>query len=127
MPCQFCDKATHAPKFCSIACQQAYYWKCRRADYEAAGRVLSEDPRTARRYLMEVRGRRCELCGLDTWRDSPIPLVLDHIDGDASNWVITNLRLICPHCDAQLPTFKSKNWGKGRVKRRERYAAGLSY
>lgn len=53
--------------------------------------------------------------------------VLDHIDGDATNNARENLRMVCPNCDSQLPTFKSKNRGKGRHFRRERYANGQSY
>lgn len=56
-----------------------------------------------------------------------MPLVLDHIDGNAENGVLTNLRLVCPNCDAQLPTFKNRNKGNGRASRRQRYAAGQSY
>jgi len=54
-------------------------------------------------------------------------LVLDHIDGDSRNNVRENLRMVCPNCDSQLPTYKSKNRGKGRHFRRERYANGQSY
>jgi hypothetical protein len=53
--------------------------------------------------------------------------VLDHIDGDGVNHVRSNVRMICPNCDSQLPTFKARNRGKGRHFRRERYRAGLSY
>ena len=56
-----------------------------------------------------------------------MPLVLDHIDGHASNWRLKNLRLVCHNCDAQLPTYKGKNRGNGRHLRRERYAAGKSF
>lgn len=76
---------------------------------------------------MDVQGHCCAICGGCQWRDAPIPLLLDHINGDAADWSLTNLRYICPNCDAQLPTFKSRNRGKGRAKRRERYAKGLSY
>lgn len=34
---------------------------------------------------------------------------MDHIDGDAANNIRDNIRLICPNCDSQLDTFKSKN------------------
>lgn len=58
---------------------------------------------------------------------SPLFLVLDHIDGDASNNRRGNLRLICPNCDSQLPTYKARNRGRGRHSRRQRYANGQSY
>ena len=38
-----------------------------------------------------------------------IIFILDHIDGNASNNSRENLRLICPNCDSQLDTYKSKN------------------
>ena len=44
----------------------------------------------------------------------PVPLVCDHISGNSSDNEIENFRLVCCNCDAQLPTFKSKNRGNGR-------------
>lgn len=70
----------------------------------------------------------CAICGSGIeWRGLPLVFILDHIDGDSTNNSRENLRMVCPNCDSQLPTFKSRNRGKGRHFRRERYANGQSY
>lgn len=61
------------------------------------------------------------------WNNKDIVLILDHIDGNPDNNNPSNLRLVCPNCDSQLPTFKSKNKGNGRAYRRLRYKEGKSY
>lgn len=52
---------------------------------------------------------------------------MDHIDGNSDNWSLDNLWLVCGNCDMLLPTYKGKNIGNGRYKRRERYKQGKSY
>ena len=47
-------------------------------------------------------------------QSAQIPLIVDHIDGNYRNILDTNLRLICPNCDAQLSTYKGRNRGRGR-------------
>ena len=61
------------------------------------------------------------------WNGLPLVLVLDHVNGDPEDNRRENLRLVCPNCDSQLPTYKARNKGKGRAWRRERYANGQSY
>lgn len=61
------------------------------------------------------------------WLDLPLAMVIDDIDANPSNNVRANLRLICPNCDSQLPTYKSRNRGNGRHYRRQRYADGQSF
>lgn len=70
--------------------------------------------RHVKKYLIYKHGNVCNICQNKNWNNLPIPLICDHIDGDHYNNSIENFRLICPNCDAQLPTFKSKNRGKGR-------------
>ena len=53
------------------------------------------------------------------WNGKELHFVLDHIDGDASNNHQDNLRLICPNCDSQLDTYKSKNKNSARNSRKE--------
>ena len=86
--------------------------------------------RIRRRILLEKRGHQCEVCGLSEWMKQPIPIELDHIDGDADNNSADNLRLICPNCHAQTPTYKGANAGKEssrQKKRRRRYKNGKTY
>ena len=63
-----------------------------------------------RRLLAEgIFQRKCAWCGRKTWRGRPILLELDHIDGDHLNNELPNLRLLCPNCHAQTPTYKGRN------------------
>jgi hypothetical protein len=56
---------------------------------------------------------RCACCGIGPeWRGKPMPLILDHENGINNDNRISNLRFVCSNCDAQLPTYKSKNIGK---------------
>ena len=51
----------------------------------------------------------CSRCLNSEWLGEPIPLELDHIDGDSTNNVLGNLRLLCPNCHAKTPTYRAKN------------------
>lgn len=73
-----------------------------------------------REYILKSQNNKCAICGIEnTWNGQPLNFVLDHIDGDASHSSKDNLRLICPNCDAQLPTYKSKNKNSTRLARKE--------
>jgi 5-methylcytosine-specific restriction endonuclease McrA len=54
----------------------------------------------------------CSSCHLTYWMGSPIPIELDHIDGNHYNNELSNLRLLCPNCHSLTPTHAGKNKGK---------------
>jgi hypothetical protein len=57
----------------------------------------------------------CYECGsLPFWRGRPLVLVLDHINGDRYDYRLPNLRLLCPNCNSQQPTFAGRNKGRYR-------------
>lgn len=60
-----------------------------------------------------VLERRCACCGRTEWNGEPIPLELDHVNGDRSDNRLENLRLLCPNCHAQTPTWRGRNIGRG--------------
>lgn len=72
-----------------------------------------------RQYILDSQSGKCAICGLaQKWNGKHLNFILDHIDGDASNNDRDNLRLICPNCDSQLDTYKSKNKCSARKNRR---------
>lgn len=52
---------------------------------------------------------KCEWCNLTEWRGEPMPLELDHIDGNHNNNLLENLRILCPNCHYQTPTHRGNN------------------
>lgn len=65
-----------------------------------------------KRILIKETGHRCWICRQTEWMGQPIPLELDHIDGNSDNNTRGNLRLGCPNCHAQTPTYKARNKGR---------------
>jgi hypothetical protein len=73
-----------------------------------------------REYILESQKHCCAICGIpDVWNDKKLNFVLDHIDGNAADSSPKNVRLICPNCDSQLDTYKSKNKNSARTLRKE--------
>lgn len=73
-------------------------------DYEYSSNKLRK------RLIAEgLKEHRCECCKLSEWLGEPIPLELDHIDGDHCNNMLENLKILCPNCHAKTPTYRGKN------------------
>ncbi|MFQ6854080.1 HNH endonuclease signature motif containing protein [Streptomyces sp. 35M1] len=61
----------------------------------------------------------CALCSTGPiWRGRPLPLEVDHIDGNWRNNQQQNLRLLCPNCHSTTDTYR------GRGKRRRASESG---
>jgi hypothetical protein len=52
---------------------------------------------------------KCYNCNLTEWLGNPIPLELEHKDGNSSNNVLDNLTLLCPNYHSLTATYRGKN------------------
>lgn len=130
--CLFCCKEFTAKgnaehKYCSRDCMTDSWWQENKKQLLNDGYDSSSKHQIAKRYLLKLHEGKCQICTLDSWNGKPMPLVLDHINGHSEDGMLSNLRVICNNCDALTDTYKSKNKGNGRAKRRQRYKDGKSY
>ncbi len=94
-------------------------------NYLVKGPVAYPRHRLARRLVREEIWRnQCHMCGIEpvwqTDRESkaaePLRLEIHHMDGNRTNFELPNLRLLCPNCQTQAPSFawrKRQQW-KGK-------------
>jgi hypothetical protein len=102
-------------KYCSNKCSHVYSTR----EFNKKTEILFDlgelkSRKQIRKILLKRYGHKCASCELTEWKNQPIPLWVDHIDGCAINNDPSNLRLLCLNCDALGETFGNKNKGKGR-------------
>lgn len=123
--CNFCGKFHYGKSYCSHKCHREYV-RTKAKNCWKNGEICNS-PRRLRRFLIDDYGHKCWNCNLTEWMTNPIPLELEHIDGNSGNNIPENLKMLCPNCHALTPTYKSKNRGRGRHFRKLRYEEGKSY
>lgn len=77
-----------------------------------SGRLAPSNALKKRLLKADLLPRKCACCELATWQGRPIPLELDHINGDRRDNRLENLRLLCPNCHAQTDTYRGRNIGR---------------
>ena len=130
MTCEWCKKEIvktrsnrNNIRFCSRECYLAYH---ARENYERYLKDNSiaygyQNMQRYKKFFLEEQDYKCAICGMtNTWNGKALVFILDHIDGNADNNNRNNLRLVCPNCDSQLDTYKSKNKNSARAKYRKK-------
>lgn len=120
--CLLCNNDfRHSGKFCSSKCFHGYSFKKWVEKIEKLGYFEGFKGNDSgggvakpKKYVLQKQNGRCSICGINEWLNKPVPFVLDHIDGDSTNWKIENIRVICRNCNGQLPTYCGRNRGRGK-------------
>lgn len=77
-----------------------------------AGKHPSYQTNKLRIRLFEegYKEKKCEGddCGIVDWRNKEVSFELDHIDGNRRNHKLENLKILCPNCHSQTPTYRSR-------------------
>lgn len=117
--CKNCGKEINKNKiYCSPKCVAEFHHKLHYKNYLEHPEQYNRGNYTPSPFYNEFlkeQNNKCAICGCNpTHNGKVLRFVIDHIDGNASNNRRNNIRLICPNCDSQTETFKSKNKNSAR-------------
>lgn len=107
---------------CSVECGHELKSKRHYEQYKLDNSIAygQKNMQCYKKWFLIEQENKCSICGIENlWNNQELTFILDHIDGNADNNERINLRLVCPNCDSQLETFKSKNKNSARAKYRK--------
>lgn len=120
MACINCNNILkkNATKFCCKKCEKEYSYKQYIFSWKEGQQTgtINKKPTPSKhikKYFKEIE-QKCSSCNITHWKNNPILLEIDHIDGDRYNNSIQNLRLLCPNCHSQTDTFRNKTRNSNR-------------
>jgi hypothetical protein len=112
----------HTYRQCKVKfgfCAEAWTKAVRRGELQARARALpipvllaNTKSRAAVRRRLLSEGwlqNECSICGLREWLGQPIAMHIDHINGVRDDHRFENLRMLCPNCHSQTPTYGGRN------------------
>lgn len=99
------DPSMSGGKFCSLRCVGQYRVKRKFKKNTYCSKAMIA-------YLKEIRGNKCEKCGITEWNEKDIVIQMHHINGDKMDNRFKNVLLVCPNCHTQTETWGSKNVSK---------------
>jgi 5-methylcytosine-specific restriction endonuclease McrA len=131
--CKYCKNpfnytSSSTGTYCSNSCQGRFtsenivrLWKEGKISATNKGGQLR---RPITLYIKERDNYSCVICGWSKVNptSNTIPVEVNHIDGDASNNVESNLRTLCPCCHSLTPTWKNTgpNVSKREYRRKQK-------
>jgi len=76
-------------------------------EYTENGKNITASKLRQKLITQGVKEKKCEVCGLDSWMDKPIPLELHHIDENRFNNQLENLQILCSNCHMQIHNYSN--------------------
>lgn len=119
--CLHCDSVipfkgyTYNHKYCNNQCQALHrQQQCLDRDTTLFLEGKLKRRPNIRAVISSLYGYKCDECGISEYNNKELVLQVDHVNGDPYDDSPTNLRLLCPNCHSQTPTFAGANRGNGR-------------
>jgi hypothetical protein len=82
--------------------------RVRSVGFDAVGLALKKA------WIISEQHECCNRCKNHEWLGEPIPLELEHKDGNRKNNTRDNLECLCPNCHSRTPFYRSRNTKSSR-------------